>query len=94
MEVPAAAPLGPIPNQSAHGFGHICAAESLSDELTESGFGTPRDKALFLQQRSPFGKLALKHSRRGLDFAKFQIFDKLRKQLVKIQAVRLLQDKL
>ena len=87
MEVPAAAPLGPIAHQPAHGLGHICAAEGLSDELTESSLRAPCDEALLLQERSPFGKLALKHACCGLNLAKFQIFDKLRKQLVKIQAV-------
>ena len=87
MEVPAAAPLRPIAHQSGHGLGHICAAEGLRDELTQSGLGAPRDEALLLQERFPFGKLALKHASGGLDLAKFQIFDQLREQLVKVQAV-------
>ena len=49
VEVPAAAPLGPISHQSAHSLGHICAAEGLGDELTESSFGAPCDEALLLQ---------------------------------------------
>ena len=48
VEVPAAAPLRPIAHQSAHGLGHVCAAEGLSDELTESSFRAPCDEALLL----------------------------------------------
>ena len=59
-------------------------AEGSREELVETGFGAPIDKALLLEEELPFGQLALNDAGSGLNFTQFEVVDELWEELVKI----------